>query len=150
MRVSSHRTTLRHNVTFASVLVLPLLGASISAYADDPSQVDQVTVYAPRVRVVGRDEATLAPIEQETVSVRVHFDPPTLTTNSGRALLDDSVNAAARQACDSSDAVASDDPASCIDKAVAAAQPQIQTAIARAQTADANQQRRLAALFPGV
>src|SRR5580704_6384997 len=98
MRVSSHRATLRRNVSFASLLVLPLLGASISAYADDPRQVDQVTVYAPRVRVVGRDEATLAPIEQETVSVRVHFDPPTLTTNSGRALLDDSVNAAARQA----------------------------------------------------
>src|SRR5579862_8995624 len=102
MRASGRRATLRSNLTFASLVVLPLLGASMGAYADDPKQVDQVTVYAPAVRVVGRDDATLAPIEQRTVSMRVHFDPPTLTTNSGRALLDDSVNAAARQACDSS------------------------------------------------
>jgi UrcA family protein len=149
MRVSSRRATLGSNLTFASLVVLPLLGASIGAYADDPNQVDQVTVYAPAVRVVGRDDATLAPIEQRTVSVRVHFDPPTLTTNSGRALLDDSVNAAARQACDSAGLVAAADDASCIDKAVASAQPQVQTAIAHAQTADAIQQRRLAALFSG-
>jgi UrcA family protein len=149
MKVSRYRPRLRSNLTFASLMVLPLLGASVSAYADDPNQVDQVTVYAPRVRVVGHDEATLAPIKQTAVSVRVRFDPPTLTTNSGRALLDDSVNAAARQACESPDPVADDDDGSCINEAVASAQPQVRTAIARAQMADEAQRRSLAALFPG-
>jgi UrcA family protein len=147
MKVSGFSTGLRSSgLSFASLVALSLLGASANAYADDPNQVDQVTVSAPKVRVIGHDEASLAPIEQRAVSIRVHFDPPTLTTNSGRALLDDSVNAAARQACESADPMADDDVA-CTAKAVASAQPQVQTAIAQAQMADRAQRRSLAALF---
>jgi UrcA family protein len=146
MSSSSRAGGLRRNLALAFLGGFAALGVMASAYADDPNQVDQITVYAPAVKIVGHSESTLAPIVQRTATVRVHFDPPTLTTNSGRALLDDSVHDAARQACDSAAPLSPSDGA-CIRDAVNSAQPQVETAIAQAQTADEIQQRRLSLLF---
>lgn len=111
---------------------------SATAQAADANTIDQVTVRAPRVKVVGHDYALDAPIEQVTVNARVQYDPVTLTTNSGVALLKDSVNDAARKACYRagllSDGAISPDNMTCIRNAIDAAQPQIEAAIDRARS----------------
>ena len=91
----------RHALPVVFALGALILG-SAPAHADDPEKVDVITVTAPAVKIVGRESATGAPIQEMTVSVRVKFDPVTLTTNSGVALLKDSVVEAAQKACGAS------------------------------------------------
>ena len=106
---------------------------SARAQADDPAQVDQVTISSPSVSIVGRDSATGAPITETAKTARIQYDPVTLTTNSGVALLKDSVRESARKLCDSIDPLDSDD-GTCIRGAVDSAQSQVDAAIARARS----------------
>jgi UrcA family protein len=106
---------------------------SARAQADDPAQVDQVTISSPTVNIVGRDSSTNSPITETTKTARIQYDPVTLTTNSGVALLKDSVRESARKLCDSIDPLDSDDGV-CIRNAVESAQSQVDAAIARARS----------------
>jgi UrcA family protein len=103
---------------------------SVSAQAAEP---DEITISAPAIKIVGRDFATNAPIEQSTVTARVFTDPVTLTTNSGVALLKDSVVEAARKACETAAPLDPYDQ-TCVFEAVKSAQPQVDAAIARARS----------------
>jgi UrcA family protein len=127
--LSNIRTT-RLLATFA-LGTIPLI--STRAQADDPEQVDQVTVSAPSVRTVGRDSATGAPIEKTTKTVSIKFDPVTLTTNSGVSLLRDSVSEAAHKVCASMDPIDPEDE-TCVRNALESANPQVEAAIARARS----------------
>jgi UrcA family protein len=104
---------------------------SAGAQAADP---DEITISAPSVRTVGREAATGAPIEKVTVKASIKFDPVTLTTNSGVALLKDSVFESARKACETNSLSISDDDNSCVRDAVKSAQAQVDAAIARARS----------------
>ena len=106
---------------------------SARAQADDPAQVDQVTISSPTVNIVGRDSATGAPITETMKTARIQYDPVTLTTNSGVALLRDSVRESARKLCDSIDPLDPND-GTCIRAAVDSAKPQVDAAIARARS----------------
>jgi UrcA family protein len=100
--------------------------------ADDP---DEVTISAPNVKTVGRDEATGAPIEETTRTASVKFDPVALTTNSGVALLKDSVVDAANKVCSSITLpMADEDDDTCVRDAIKSAQAQVNAAIARARS----------------
>src|SRR3954468_23911997 len=59
------------------------------------AELDKLSIDTPVVKVIGRDMATDAPIEDVTVVARVTPDPQTLTTDSGVALLNDYVHEAA-------------------------------------------------------
>jgi UrcA family protein len=111
---------------------LALMSAGAQA-ADDP---DEITISAPNVKTVGRDGATGAPIEEVTQTATVKFDPVTLTTNSGVALLKDSVLDAANQVCSSITLSMADeeDDNTCVRDAVKSAQAQVDAAIARARS----------------
>ena len=107
--------------------------AFISAGAQ-AADYDEVTISTPGVKTVGHDGATGAPIEEYTQKASVKFDPVTLTTNSGVALLKDSVLDAALKACSSVSLPLSDDDGTCVRGAVKSAQAQIDAAIARARS----------------
>jgi len=81
---------------------------------------------------------TLIPIQKTTVTAAVKFNPAVLTTNSGAALLEDSVRAAAGSACDAATALSPDQISlgdqSCVLRAMQSAQPQVAAAIARARS----------------
>jgi UrcA family protein len=67
----------------------------------------------------------------------VSYDPATLTTNSGIALLKDSVADAARKACNAAgDAADSlpDDGGTCVRAAISSAQAQVDAAITKAKS----------------
>jgi UrcA family protein len=113
-----------------ALIVGSLTALSAQANAAEP---DEVTISAPAVKNLGRNER-LEPIQEVVVTAHVDFNPVTLTTNSGVALLKDSVLQAARKACDSADPLVSDD-GTCVRSAVEAARPQVTAAIARARSA---------------
>lgn len=104
---------------------------SAGAQAADP---DQITISAPSVTTVGRDAATGAPIQDITQKISVKFDPVTLTTNSGVALIKDSVYDNARKVCESIDPSMLDDDDTCIRDAVKSVQAQLDAAIAQARS----------------
>jgi UrcA family protein len=105
---------------------------SAGAQAADP---DEVTISAPSVKTVGRDEATNAPIQDVTQKISIKFDPVTLTTNSGVTLLKDSVFESALQVCNSIGLpMSDDDDGTCVRNAVKSAQAQVDAAIARARS----------------
>lgn len=104
-----------------------------NVYAEE---LDKIAVDAPVVKVIGRDQATEAPIENVTVVARVIPDPETLATDSGIALLNDNVREAARTACFKADPMTPDD-GTCYRKALASAKPQIAAVIAHAKEAAA-------------
>jgi UrcA family protein len=98
---------------------------------------DEITISAPNVKTVGRDAATNAPIQEITKQATVKFAPAQLTTNSGVALLKDSVFDAALKACNSitlTMADADENDESCVRDAVKSAQAQVDAAVARART----------------
>jgi UrcA family protein len=116
--------------TAAAVVTIGAFGIfSGSASAAD---LDQITISAPKVRVVAHDYATGAPVEEATATGSIKVDPVTLTTNSGVALLNDAVQAAAQQLCNSLDPLNSDD-GECVRGAVKSAQAQIAAVVARAK-----------------
>jgi UrcA family protein len=110
--------------------ILTVVGTQAQA-----ADLDQVTVSAPATKTVGYDPATLIPIQEVTVTAHVLYDPVWLTTNSGVALLNDSVIEAARKSCYSADPTGSDD-GTCVRMAIKNAQPQIAAAIARARSSE--------------
>ena len=116
--------------------------ASASAHAAvadplDPVQLDPITVIAPAAKIVGRDAATGAPIQDVMFTARVQADPVALTTNYGALMLEYSVRDAARKVCTETDPFAPDD-GTCFQKAVESAQPQVDAAIARARSSLGN------------
>jgi UrcA family protein len=113
-----------------AVAILTVVGTQARA-----AEPDEVTVSAPATRTLGYDPATLAPIREVTVTAHVSYDPVWLTTNSGVALLKDSVLEAARKSCYSADPL-SDDDGTCVRMAVKNAQPQITAAIERARSSE--------------
>jgi UrcA family protein len=133
--ISDSRTeTLRRRL--AAAVALGALGtlAFISAGAQ-AAEPDEITISKPSVKTVGRDELTGAPIEETAEQASIKFDPVTLTTNSGVALLKDSVFDAAFKVCNSITLTMSDDDSdTCVRKAVKSAQAQVDEAIARARS----------------
>lgn len=99
----------------------------------DPVQLDPITVSAPAAKIVDRDPATGAPIEDVTIRARVQADPAALRTNYGALMLNYSVLDAARKACIAADPF-EDDDGTCVHDAVESAQPQVDAAIARARS----------------
>jgi UrcA family protein len=99
----------------------------------DPVQLDPITVSAPAVKIVDRDAASGAPIEQVTTTARVQADPAALRTNYGALMLNYSVLDAARKVCTGADPL-SDDESTCVHDAVESAKPQVDAAIARARS----------------
>jgi len=97
------------------------------------ADLEQITISAPSVKTIDHDDATGAPIEEVTRTARITVDPVKLTTNSGVALLKDSVLETAQKLCDSLDPLDSDDGGECVRGAVRSAQAQIAAVVARAQ-----------------
>jgi len=129
------RTT-RNAVTVASGLVVAaVVVAAVAAPAlpFDPVQLDPITVSAPAAKIVDRDTATGAPIEQVTITARVQADPAALRTNYGALMLNYSVLDAARKACTTADPLVDDD-GKCLHDAIESAKPQVDAAIARARS----------------
>jgi len=112
-----------------AVLTIGVIGA-LGGFAH-AADLDPVTISAPSARTVGHDYATGAPIQELAATARIKVDPVTLTTHSGVALLQDAVQEAAQQLCDSLDPL-SFDGGECVRSAIKSAQPQITAAVARA------------------
>ena len=108
--------------------------AFVSAGAQ-AADYDEITISAPTVKTIGHDDATNAPVEEYSEKASVKFDPVTLTTNSGVALLKDSVFDAALKVCNSiSLPLSEDDDGTCVRDAVKSAQSQIDAAVTRARS----------------
>ncbi len=95
------------------------------------AEPEEIVVQGPTTHAVGY--GTLRPVEQSTVKVGVSYDPVTLTTHSGVALLKDAVTQAAFKACVDADP-AYPPNSTCISSAIQQAQPQIAQAVARARS----------------
>jgi UrcA family protein len=97
---------------------------------------DEITISPPNVKTVGRGDVTNAPIQEISKQATVKFEPVQLTTNSGVALLKDSVFDAALKVCNSitlTMADADENEDSCIRDALKSAQAQVDAAVARAR-----------------
>jgi UrcA family protein len=115
----------------AALALGALVFMSAGAQAAD---LDEITLSAPSVTIVGRDAATGAPIEDVTKKASVKFDSVTLTTNSGVALMKDSIYETARKVCYSIDpSMLEEDNDTCIRDAIKSAQAQLDAATARAR-----------------
>jgi UrcA family protein len=136
MKTSIRAGALRRDLPLALAFAFGALSlASVSVHA---ANLDPVTISAPMIRDAGQDPTTLAPIEKITATAVVKFNPANLTTQSGVARLEDSVQAAARRACDAAASSAPDQISlhdeSCALRTVKSAQPQVDAAIARARS----------------
>ena len=119
-----------------AVGALALMSARVHAADPDslnPVQLDPITVSAPAENIVGRDEVG-TPIEEVTSTARVQVDPKALTTEYGVLMLNYSVRDAARQVCLADEPLADDDDTTCVKKAIEAAKPQVEAAIAQAKS----------------
>ena len=121
-------------VTLPLALAIGMLALTTNTvYA---AELDKIVLDKPIVKEVGRDESTVAPLEDVTVVAHVIPDPETLTTDSGIALLNDNIRDAAREACFKADPLTPDD-GTCYRKALESAKPQVAALIARAKAAAA-------------
>jgi len=112
---------------------IPLIIAigALSVAGVEAADLAEVTVSAPTIKTVGRD-ATGTPIRQLSGTVRVQYNPIMLTTNSGRALLDDEVAQVARTLCSANGAFPNaDDQWNCVDRAIKVAKMQLDAASAQ-------------------
>ena len=114
----------------AAFAIMAIAVFSAGAHAAEASEI---TVQGPTAKTVGRDFATGAPIQETSVKVAVSYDPATLTTDSGVALLKESVADAARKACDTADPLTDDDGA-CVRGAIDAARAQIARVVSQARS----------------
>ena len=121
----------RRKLAGAAVLAFAAAGLVLSWASAHATTLDPVTISAPAVKVVGLERLTNIPLQQTKVTARVGFNPVTLTTNSGVALLRDAVENAAFRACA---ALGPDSIGSCVIRAEQSAQPQVDAAIARARS----------------
>ena len=128
MRTSKERTRSGRvcGAFSGAALLIGTMGLAMAA------DIAAITVSAPKVKIVERGPGTSSATQQVTLSARVQYDPTTLTTHSGVALLKDGVEQAARRICQAADPGAPEDTG-CIRNATHAAQPQIDAAIARAR-----------------
>lgn len=108
-----------------------LLGAT-AVSGVNAGDVQVITVSAPRVKILEHGPGTTTATQEMTVTARVQYDPVTLSTNSGVALLKDGVQEAARRICRAADPGAPEDMR-CVRNATDSAQPQIDAAVARAK-----------------
>lgn len=117
---------------------LAVLSSAVHAHDHKlQGEIPQITISSPVVTVVGhRDDLT--PVEEVTVTARVSFDPVTLTTNSGVALLRDRVRVAARRVCTAADPQDVEDDETCIQRAVKGTDKQVDAAIAAAKSTARN------------
>ena len=115
---------------FPAALACAALALSGCARATAAAASGAVTVSVPTVKTVGSDSLTGAPIEKSTVTVRVGFDPRTLTTEAGVARLREHVLEAASKACR---VALTDDYERCVLTTVEAVEPQVDKAIARSK-----------------
>jgi UrcA family protein len=123
--------TPRISASLAIVVACGTLGLrSLPAHAD-AAYPAEITISAPQTKVIGRS-ADGAQIEQRSATAHVPYDPVTLTTNSGVALLKERVRQAAREVCGELDPLGEGDDNSCVSQAVSEAKPQIEAAVARA------------------
>jgi hypothetical protein len=120
-------------VAFAAGAIALISARAHAADSLNPVQLDPITVSAPAVKVVGRDAASGADLEDVTITARVQADPASLRTNYGALMLNYSVLAAARKACTAPTPLADDD-GTCVHDAVEAAKPQVEAAIAQARS----------------
>jgi UrcA family protein len=136
----SYLTSIQVNPLSRSLPMALAVGAlalmSARAHAADPDslnpvQLDPITVSAPAENIVGRGEVG-TPIEEVTSTARVQVDPKALTTEYGVLMLNYSVRDAARQVCLSDERLADD--TTCVKKAIEAAKPQVEAAIAQARS----------------
>jgi UrcA family protein len=133
MMISSVREDAkRRKLAGAAVLAFAVGGLVLSWASAHATTLDPVTISAPAVKVVGRERLTNAPLQQTRISAHVGFKPVTLTTNSGVALLRDSVRNAAFRVCA---ALGPDSFGTCVIRAEQSAQPQVDAAITRARSA---------------
>ncbi len=114
----------------AAFAIMAIAVFSAGAHAAEPGEI---TVYGSTTKTVDRDYATLAPIQETTVKVGVSYDPATLTSDSGVALLKEKVVEAARKGCEAAD-TREDDDGTCVREAVGSAQAQIAAAVAQARS----------------
>ena len=117
-------------------IALAIGALAIVSSAAQAAPLDQVRIESPVVKVVARDPATNAPIEQVTVTARVIPDPDTLTTDSGVVLLNDYIREAARKACFEADPTTADD-GRCYRDAMRSAKPQVAALVAHAKAGKA-------------
>src|SRR5579862_2002569 len=132
MRISSK---LSHRAR-GSLLVMALGALAFASIDAQAADMQEITVTVPAIKTVGHD-ASGAPIEQVTASARVQYDPVMLTTNSGRALLQDKVKDVARRLCREIDMAVPPpavDEESCVQQAVHGAKVQIAAAAAARKT----------------
>ena len=108
------------------------VGLLVGAIAANADEIQVITVSAPQVKIMAHGPGPTSATEQVTVTARVQYDPVTLTTNSGVALLKDGVEQVARRVCRAADPNAPEDR-NCIRNATDGAQPQIDAAVARAR-----------------
>jgi UrcA family protein len=136
----SYLTSIQMNPLSRSLPVALAVGAlalmSARAHAADPDslnpvQLDPITVSAPAENIVGR-AVVGTPIEEVTSTARVQVDPKALTTEYGVLMLNYSVRDAARQVCLSDERLADD--TTCVKKAIEAAKPQVEAAVAQARS----------------
>jgi UrcA family protein len=114
----------------SNLYLIAAIGVCTGASAQ-PAALEEVTVTAPTVKTIGRD-ATGTPIRELGATVRVQYNPIMLTTNSGRALLDDKVAEVARMLCSAGDTVSNtDDDGNCVRQAVKTAKAQLDAATIR-------------------
>jgi len=124
-----------HRSSLATLACAVLSCASTATYAGgppNPEDIAQVTISSPVVKYLGRTEDQ-ARKEEITVTARLAFEPITLTTNSGVALLKDRVVQAAHEICAAADPEDVEDDDACIFRAIKGADKQIDSAIARAK-----------------
>ena len=111
--------------------VIAIGTVSLASVCAQAQNLAEVTVTAPTVRILGRD-ATGTPIQQVTAMARIQYNPISLTTNSGRALLDDKVAEVARRLCTAGGRVNNtDDDGACVRQATNDAKSQLDAAAAR-------------------
>jgi UrcA family protein len=130
MMTSVREDAERRKLAGAAVLAFAAGGLLLSWVSAHATTLDPVTISAPAVKVVGRERLTNLPLQQIRISAQVGFNPVTLTTHSGVALLRDSVQTAAFRVCA---ALGPDSFGTCVIRAEQSAQPQVDAAIARAR-----------------
>lgn len=125
---STHARAL--DLTLPAVLALAATAGLCASARGAETPASQIVVQGTTTTNVGHDYRR--PVEQSTVTLGVRYDPVTLTTNSGVALLKDAVTQAAFQACVEADPT-SPPESRCVSNAIDQAQPQIAQAIAQAR-----------------
>jgi UrcA family protein len=122
-----------------SIATIIAIGA-LSVAGAQAADLAEVTVSSPTVKTTVRD-ATGTPIRQLSGTVRLQYDPIMLTTNSGRALLDDKVSDVARNLCSANGAFPNaDDDWNCVQQAVQTAKVQLDAATAQVRVSVAQEE----------